>query len=108
MARKTLFKLKNYPKTRFEEGQTTHVLKSVPHAYSAVEAGEKTFEIRHNDRGFKKGDNVELLEYYPDKERYTGNGILVEITHLSTFEQKGNMIVFSFRIIEEFEITTEI
>jgi len=41
---------------------TQHVLKTVEPYFSAVVAGEKTFEARRNDRGFQKGDTLILLD----------------------------------------------
>lgn len=39
----------------------THDLKTLPVYFDAVERGEKTFEIRRDDRGFQKGDTVRLF-----------------------------------------------
>lgn len=39
----------------------THTLKTIDRYFDAVERGEKTFEVRVNDRAFQKGDIV-LLE----------------------------------------------
>lgn len=41
-----------------------HDLKIWPEHYRNVKAGTKTFEIRRNDRGYQKGDYVEL-HYWP-------------------------------------------
>lgn len=38
-----------------------HELKTWPVYFDAVERGEKTFEVRRDDRGFQKGDTVRLL-----------------------------------------------
>lgn len=38
-----------------------HVLKTIEPYFSAVESGDKTFEIRRNDRAFQKGDTLVLL-----------------------------------------------
>jgi hypothetical protein len=38
-----------------------HTLKTLPDYWDAIERGEKTFEVRKNDRGFKKGDELLLL-----------------------------------------------
>jgi len=40
---------------------TIHELKTLPVYFDAVERGEKTFEIRRDDRGFQKGDTIRLL-----------------------------------------------
>lgn len=39
---------------------TVHVLKTLPEYWDAVERGEKTFEVRRDDRGFQRGDTVVL------------------------------------------------
>jgi hypothetical protein len=38
-----------------------HTLKTNRGYFDAVAAGEKTFEVRRNDRGFQKGDVLVLL-----------------------------------------------
>jgi len=43
-----------------------HELKIYPQYYRAVECGDKTFEVRLNDRGYQKGDTVILREFDPD------------------------------------------
>ena len=40
---------------------TEHVLKTLPEYWDAVERGEKTFEVRRDDRGFQRGDTVVLV-----------------------------------------------
>jgi hypothetical protein len=46
-----------------------HLLKTLPEYWDAILRGEKTFEVRLNDRRFKKGDVlvlVRLLSPLPD------------------------------------------
>lgn len=38
----------------------THILKTIDTVWDAVEAGDKTFEVRRNDRFFQRGDTVIL------------------------------------------------
>jgi hypothetical protein len=45
--------------------QTVHDLKTWPEYFEQLDNGEKTFEIRRNDRGFKQGDVLRLREYDP-------------------------------------------
>lgn len=59
-----------------------HNLKTWPEYYQAVCKGEKTFEIRKNDRDFKVGDTLILKEYNPEKQCYTGDNIRVEVTYI--------------------------
>ena len=47
---------------------TTHHLKTWPAYWHAVVRGDKTFEVRKNDRAFQAGDTL-LLEYFdPEKK----------------------------------------
>lgn len=46
---------------------TSHYLKTWPAYWEAVERGDKTFEVRKNDRAFQAGDTL-VLEYF-DPER---------------------------------------
>lgn len=45
---------------------THHILKCWPPFYDAVASGAKTFELRLDDRGFQKGDTLELLRTLDD------------------------------------------
>lgn len=53
-----------------------HRLKTWAQFFAAVESGEKTFEYRRNDRGFQRGDTLELIEVigedgsYPNGSQY--------------------------------------
>lgn len=47
-----------------------HKLKTLPEYFEAVRTGIKTFEVRKNDRNFKVGDILILLEW--DGKQYTG------------------------------------
>lgn len=46
---------------------TEHQLKCWDVYYDAIERGEKTFEVRRDDRGFQKGDILILRRW--DRER---------------------------------------
>lgn len=50
----------------------THELKCWPEYFQAVTRMEKMFEVRKNDRNFKVGDIIVLLEWDPVKMEYTG------------------------------------
>jgi hypothetical protein len=43
----------------------THELKTWPAYFDAVKRGEKTFEVRRDDRGFQKGDKLKLVRFDP-------------------------------------------
>jgi len=49
---------------------TEHILKCWPEYFDAIERGEKTFEVRRDDRAFQKGDVLRLLKYDDDHGYY--------------------------------------
>lgn len=65
-----------------DQGMTVHELKTWPEYYWAVSNGEKTFEIRKNDRNFEVGDYLKLQEYDFCKQEYTGEYMFVRVTYL--------------------------
>lgn len=80
---------------------TTHVLKTTAAYFAAVWSGEKTFEVRYDDRGYQRGHEVRLREFDPtipcdacstkpgepwhvadDCQKYSGREIHAEIGHV--------------------------
>lgn len=57
-----------------------HYLKTLPEYFNAVKAGDKTFEVRFNDRNFQVGDTLHLEEYVNGK--YTGQQLTRMITYI--------------------------
>ena len=53
-------------------GQREHDLKTWPEYFDAVASGQKTFEIRKDDRNFRVGDTLRLRKFDPVEEKYTG------------------------------------
>jgi hypothetical protein len=61
----------------------THDLKCDPEYFQAVKSGDKTFEVRQNDRDFHVGDYINLLEYDRQKQIYTGETLTnIKITYV--------------------------
>lgn len=58
----------------------THKLKTINPFFSAAWDGKKNFEVRKNDRDFREGDRIHLLEYEAETDNYTGRVIRGEIT----------------------------
>ncbi|KAF6602368.1 DUF3850 domain-containing protein, partial [Bacillus sp. EKM417B] len=71
-----------------------HHLKILPEYFKALKDGRKTFEIRHDDRGFKEGDTLSLNEW---QDGYTGRSIEVEVTYVTDFEQKSGNVVLGIK-----------
>lgn len=62
---------------------TTHRLKTHPEPFLALYTGAKRFEIRRDDdRVFRVGDVLELLEWVPGEERYTGATVVAIVTYV--------------------------
>lgn len=68
----------------------THELKTWKAFFEAVINGEKTFEMRKDDRGFEVGDNLRLIEVDPDNDlQPTGRIAKYTITYILKGEQWG-------------------
>jgi len=59
-----------------------HELKVWPEYFDAIEAGEKLFEIRKNDRDYRVGDTLWLREYEPGPDEYTGYEMRRRVTYM--------------------------
>lgn len=85
-----------------------HELKIYQEYFEAVKDGRKKFEIRKNDRDYKVGDILVLLEYDKYYEAFTGEKITVEITYLTGYAQQNGYVVLGIEEIWESEELTEI
>lgn len=88
----------------------THEIKIYDYYADAVISGEKTFEVRYNDRGYQKGDFVKFKVMDTTDSVYRSfpltshplHGKVYEITYiLSGFGVADNWVVFSIRPVEE-------
>lgn len=59
-----------------------HELKTEPEYFEAALRGEKTFEVRKDDRNFQTGDYLALNEHSREEETYTGRSLLVEVVYV--------------------------
>ena len=76
-----------------------HYLKIKPEYFRAIEHGDKTFEVRFNDRNFQKYDILHLQEWLGGE--YTGRVIDAEVTYLFYDKDfcKEGYVIMSFKII---------
>jgi hypothetical protein len=88
---------------------TEHKLKTLPEYFEKVLKGDKTFEIRENDRNFKENDTLILQEYIPNNpnlqsDGYTGREIRVKVPFIFFGGKYGldqNYCIMSIKLIEE-------
>jgi Domain of unknown function (DUF3850) len=59
-----------------------HELKVWPEYFEALVEGRKTFELRKDDRGFAVGDVLDLREWKPETEQYTGWSETFDVTYI--------------------------
>lgn len=69
---------------RWVEYVTAHELKTWPEFFNAVASGEKTFELRADDKTppYSVGQYLALDEFDPATQQYTGRWIVVRVTYL--------------------------
>ena len=72
-----------------KEETLIHRLKTIPPFFEHVYSGQKTFELRKNDRAFNVGDWLELREYDPETEKYTCRSIYKKIGYILKGGQFG-------------------
>lgn len=58
-----------------------HDVKALPQFFQAARRGEKTFELRKDDRGYITGDTLWLHEWTPENG-YTGEKHVVVIGYI--------------------------
>lgn len=60
----------------------THELKIWPEFFDKLQSGEKTCELRKDDRDYKVGDLLRLREWQMQGHYYTGREATRQITHV--------------------------
>jgi len=64
-----------------------HHVKSWPQYFRAITTGQRTHDLRRNDRDYKVGDTMILEEFNPTTQAYTGHKCEVEITSITSMSQ---------------------
>lgn len=81
-----------------------HELKLYKPYFGKVFTGQKTFEVRKDDRDFKEGDILILHEYNNAVNNYTGNFLKARITYKLMGGQFGieeGHCILSIKIIKD-------
>lgn len=73
-------KMQSLPPDTQETGQKVHQIRLAKPYFDDVANGIKTFELRKNDRGYKKGDILEMMEFADGKN--TGRMVKVLVTYI--------------------------
>ena len=81
----------------------THNLKTWTEYFNKIDFGEKKFEIRYNDRGFKVGDILILQEYDKFKSVFTGEVRAFKVDYITDYNQKEGYVVMSISPIAKEE-----
>lgn len=72
-----------------------HVLKTWPEYYRPVMQGIKTFEIRLNDRGYRKDDVLILREYDPETSEYSGDFTIRRVLSVYSYHMESGYVCMS-------------
>lgn len=59
-----------------------HNLKTWPEYFAPIWVGQKAFEYRQNDRGFKVGHTLVLWEWDKNHKAYTGAYVLARVDYI--------------------------
>lgn len=59
-----------------------HTLKVWPDHYKALATGQKSFELRRDDRGYREGDYLLLCEFDPESQAFTGASLSRKVTNI--------------------------
>lgn len=78
-----------------------HKLKSWPEYFDAMLFGNKSFDARINDRNFKVGDYLQLEEWDPKTEQYTGRILTRHVTYImtGTFGIPSDIVIMSIIMV---------
>lgn len=75
--------------------KVVHELKTLQPYFTEVASGNKTFEVRKNDRNFKVGDILKLMEF-DQVEGLTGRAITAKVSYMlddSKYCKKGYVVL---------------
>lgn len=82
---------------------TEHEIKIATEYYGRVLSGQKTFEIRENDRDYQVGDTLLMREYDPRGKDFINYSapIHAKIVYMTSFQQKDGWVVLGIEVKNE-------
>lgn len=72
-----------------------HKLKIQPEYFNEVCTGNKSFEIRKNDRNFQVGDTLLLQEFNSETQTYTGRVAERMVSYITNYAQQNDYVVMA-------------
>jgi ASC-1-like (ASCH) protein len=79
--------------------KTEHELKCWGEYFGRIQSGQKTFEIRKNDRDFQVGDILLLREFDQEKGEYIdySTPVRAEVVYMTTYAQQPGYVVMGIK-----------
>jgi len=87
---------------------SVHVLKCWPEYFAKIWDGEKPFEIRKNDRDYRVGDILDIREWLPQIENFTGRGLRKIVSYMTDFQQQPGFVVMGLKDIDMSPTTVDL
>lgn len=84
-------------------GTTVHNLKVWSPFFEELSTGSKPFEARKNDRNFKVGDTLRLLEFNPKTQLHTGRALFATVSYIlegGQFGLKKGFVVMGLKFLK--------
>jgi len=81
------------------EPRCIHDLKCQQSFFQKIWDGDKTFEIRKNDRDYREADVLRLNEVKGLGDCYTGRKIWARVVYLTDFEQRPGYVVMGISVL---------
>lgn len=69
----------------------THKIKAWPQFFKELKSGNKTFELRKNDRDYKIGDRLLIEEWDPETKEHTGEIVVRIVTYVLSHSEFVNI-----------------
>lgn len=80
-----------------------HELKCSSEYFNRIQTGQKTFEIRKNDRNFQVGDVLILRDYCSKNKEYIGYStpLRARIIYMTDYAQQADYVVLGIAVEEQ-------
>jgi hypothetical protein len=78
-----------------------HGLKTLPEYFQEVINGNKTFEVRRNDRDYCVGDVLFLNEYDAERKEYSGRRTRLKVTYITNYAQVEDYVVMGIKLEQQ-------